>query len=87
MWRRQSPLLRSPYPDPPHAGCPINPTRIPGTSGPGGASAQHADARGVLQVDEETMEEIMRTETRSYPMLFVRGDGVILISPPMRGGE
>lgn len=36
------------------------------------------------EVDEETYEEIIKTAKRSIPMLFVRGDCVILISPPLR---
>jgi U6 snRNA-associated Sm-like protein LSm3 len=39
-----------------------------------------------MEIDEETMEELIKTTSRTVPMLFVRGDGVILISPPMRGG-
>ncbi|ESO06906.1 hypothetical protein HELRODRAFT_156800 [Helobdella robusta] len=35
-------------------------------------------------IDEETYEEIYKMTKRSIPMLFVRGDGVILVSPPMR---
>lgn len=35
-------------------------------------------------VDQETFEEILNTTKRHIPMLFVRGDGVILISPPLR---
>lgn len=37
-----------------------------------------------VEIDEETYEEIMSTRTRSLPFLFVRGDGVILVSPPLR---
>ena len=37
-----------------------------------------------VELDEETFEEIYRTSKRTLPMLFVRGDGVILISPPLR---
>eukprot|EP00938_MAST-03A_sp_MAST-3A-sp1_P002745 g2745.t1 len=37
-----------------------------------------------VEVDEETLEEIVRTGKRNVPMLFVRGDGVILVSPPLR---
>ena len=33
---------------------------------------------------EETSEEITTTAQRSFPILFVRGDGVILVSPPLR---
>ena len=36
-----------------------------------------------VEIDEETYEEIFRTTKRNIPMLFVRGDGVILVSPPM----
>lgn len=36
------------------------------------------------EVDEETYEEILKTSKRHIPMLFVRGDCVILISPPLR---
>ena len=39
-----------------------------------------------MEVDEETYEEMYRTSKRTLAMLFVRGDGVILISPPLRGG-
>ncbi|CAF0863270.1 unnamed protein product [Didymodactylos carnosus] len=34
-----------------------------------------------IEIDEETFEEIYRPSKRQIPMLFVRGDGVILISP------
>lgn len=37
-----------------------------------------------VEIDEETYEEVYKTTKRSIPMLFVRGDGVILVSPPMR---
>lgn len=37
-----------------------------------------------VDIDEETYEEIFRKTKRTIPMLFVRGDGVILVSPPMR---
>ena len=36
------------------------------------------------EVDEESFEEIYRQTKRSIPMLFVRGDAVILVSPPAR---
>eukprot|EP00039_Didymoeca_costata_P001570 m.53358 g.53358 ORF g.53358 m.53358 type:complete len:96 (+) comp10863_c0_seq1:33-320(+) len=39
-----------------------------------------------MEIDEETYEELIKTTKRKLPMLFVRGDGVILISPPLRGG-
>ena len=35
-----------------------------------------------IEVDEETMEEIYKTQKRNIPMLYVRGDGIILMSPP-----
>ena len=38
-----------------------------------------------VEIDEETYEEVYRTTKRNIPMLFVRGDGVILVSPPIRG--
>lgn len=38
----------------------------------------------LMDVDNETMEEIVKSQKRSIPFLFVRGDGVILISPPLR---
>ncbi|CAF1177813.1 unnamed protein product [Adineta steineri] len=34
-----------------------------------------------IEIDEETFEQIYRPTKRQIPMLFVRGDGVILISP------
>ncbi|XP_003743325.1 U6 snRNA-associated Sm-like protein LSm3 [Galendromus occidentalis] len=37
-----------------------------------------------VEIDEETFEEVYKTSRRSIPMLFVRGDGVILVSPPSR---
>jgi len=37
-----------------------------------------------ISIDEETYEEIYNTTKRKIPMLFVRGDGVILVSPPVR---
>ena len=39
-----------------------------------------------LEIDEETYEEIYKQNKRNIAMLFVRGDGVILVSPPMRTG-
>lgn len=38
----------------------------------------------IVEIDEETYEEVYKTTKRNIPMLFVRGDGVILVSPPMR---
>ena len=37
-----------------------------------------------VEIDDETYEEIIKTSKRQFDMLFVRGDGVILISPPLR---
>jgi len=37
-----------------------------------------------VEVDEETYEEIVKTQKRSIELLFVRGDVVILVSPPLR---
>lgn len=37
-----------------------------------------------VEIDEETFEEIIKTKKRMVPYLFVRGDSVILISPPLR---
>eukprot|EP00267_Zea_mays_P052072 XP_020405093.1 uncharacterized LOC100194361 isoform X1 [Zea mays] len=37
-----------------------------------------------VEIDDETYEEIVRTTKRTIPFLFVRGDGVILVSPPLR---
>ncbi|GBF87768.1 U6 snRNA-associated protein [Raphidocelis subcapitata] len=37
-----------------------------------------------VEIDDETYEEIIKTQKRTIPFLFVRGDGVILISPPLR---
>lgn len=38
------------------------------------------------ELDEETEEEIVKRQTRTMGMLFVRGDLVVLISPPLRAG-
>ncbi|KAI9313652.1 hypothetical protein BX666DRAFT_2030416 [Dichotomocladium elegans] len=38
----------------------------------------------LVDINEETYEEIIRTVKRSFDMIFVRGDGVILVSPPSR---
>ncbi|KAI9467719.1 hypothetical protein BDB00DRAFT_294828 [Zychaea mexicana] len=38
----------------------------------------------LVDVSEETNQEIIRTVQRNFEMLFVRGDGVILVSPPSR---
>lgn len=39
------------------------------------------------ETDEATNEEVVRVATRTIPMLFVRGDGVILVAPPLRTGQ
>eukprot|EP01117_Protostelium_nocturnum_P015709 TRINITY_DN6111_c0_g1_i1.p1 TRINITY_DN6111_c0_g1~~TRINITY_DN6111_c0_g1_i1.p1 ORF type:complete len:115 (+),score=33.58 TRINITY_DN6111_c0_g1_i1:36-347(+) len=38
----------------------------------------------VREIDEETYEELVKKDKRRMEILFVRGDGVILISPPVR---
>lgn len=38
------------------------------------------------EIDDETDEEIVKKQTRKIGMLFVRGDVVVLISPPLRVG-
>jgi len=38
----------------------------------------------LVEIDEDTMEELIKTTKRNVDMLFIRGDGVILISPPLR---
>ena len=37
-----------------------------------------------IEIDEETDEEIVKKATRTVGMLFVRGDIVVLVSPPLR---
>jgi U6 snRNA-associated Sm-like protein LSm3 len=37
-----------------------------------------------LSVDPETEEEIIKTSKRTIGLLFVRGDAIILVSPPLR---
>ncbi|KAI8823769.1 Lsm3 protein-like protein [Fimicolochytrium jonesii] len=39
----------------------------------------------VVDVNEVTFDEAVRIVKRSHEMLFVRGDSVILVSPPTRG--
>jgi len=36
------------------------------------------------EIDDETDEEIVKKATRTVGMLFVRGDVVVLVSPPLR---
>jgi U6 snRNA-associated Sm-like protein LSm3 len=38
----------------------------------------------VVEIDEETSEEIIKPVKRKMELLFVRGDGVILVAPPVR---
>ncbi|KND04907.1 U4/U6-U5 snRNP complex subunit LSM3 [Spizellomyces punctatus DAOM BR117] len=38
----------------------------------------------VVDVNEQTYEEIVQTVKKQHEMLFVRGDSVILVSPPTR---
>ncbi|ORX57656.1 Sm-like ribonucleo protein [Hesseltinella vesiculosa] len=38
----------------------------------------------IVDVDEESLQQVIRTVQRTFEMLFVRGDGVILVSPPSR---
>ena len=45
----------------------------------------HFNAQGFLYLTKRTvLLQVYRTTKRNIPMLFVRGDGVILVSPPMR---
>ena len=37
-----------------------------------------------VEIDEETYEEVYKPTKRLIPMLFVRGDGVVLVSPLTR---
>lgn len=37
-----------------------------------------------LEIDPETDEELVKKATRQVGMLFVRGDIVVLVSPPLR---
>mmetsp|Transcript_8698 Transcript_8698/g.9879 ORF Transcript_8698/g.9879 Transcript_8698/m.9879 type:complete len:104 (+) Transcript_8698:24-335(+) len=39
-----------------------------------------------VEIHEETYEEIVKSSKRKVELLFVRGDGVILVSPPLRIG-
>lgn len=38
-------------------------------------------------IDDETYEESHKVSKRHIPMLFIRGDGVVLVAPPMRQSE
>jgi U6 snRNA-associated Sm-like protein LSm3 len=37
-----------------------------------------------VELSEETGEELIQTNKRNIPLLFVRGDSVILVSPPIK---
>ncbi|ACO66779.1 predicted protein [Micromonas commoda] len=37
-----------------------------------------------VEIDDETYEEIIKTTKRAVRFLFVRGDAVTLVSPPLR---
>ncbi|XP_034850403.1 U6 snRNA-associated Sm-like protein LSm3 [Mirounga angustirostris] len=37
-----------------------------------------------IEIDEETYEEIYKSTKRNIPILFVQGDGVVLVTPPLR---
>ncbi|XP_044767557.1 U6 snRNA-associated Sm-like protein LSm3 [Neomonachus schauinslandi] len=37
-----------------------------------------------IEIDEETYEEIYKSRKRNIPILFVQGDGVVLVTPPLR---
>ncbi|KAL7750142.1 Sm-like protein lsm3b [Sorochytrium milnesiophthora] len=39
----------------------------------------------IVDVNEQTLEEVVRIVKRNNEMLFVRGDVVILVTPPSRG--
>ena len=39
-----------------------------------------------VEIDEDTFEELFKSQKRTIQMLFIRGDGVILVSPPTRSG-
>jgi len=38
----------------------------------------------VVEIDDETYEEIYKTTRRNISMMYVRGDGVTLIAPPAK---
>ncbi|OQS00581.1 U6 snRNA-associated Sm LSm3 [Thraustotheca clavata] len=38
------------------------------------------------EIDQETYEEIVKQAKRQVEMLFVRGDVIILVAPPLRTG-
>ena len=40
-----------------------------------------------IEIKEDVFESTVKTEKRHMPALFVRGDGIILISPPTRSSH
>ncbi|KAI8078973.1 uncharacterized protein B0P05DRAFT_541905 [Gilbertella persicaria] len=38
----------------------------------------------IVEIIEDAQEQVIRTVKRNFDMLFVRGDGVILVSPPSK---
>jgi U6 snRNA-associated Sm-like protein LSm3 len=39
-----------------------------------------------VTTDDDTYEEVTTSSTRTVELLFVRGDVVVLVSPPLRTG-
>ena len=39
-----------------------------------------------IEINEDTCEEICKSTKQHTVMLFVRGDGVVLVAPPLRVG-
>nr|XP_055222599.1 U6 snRNA-associated Sm-like protein LSm3 [Gorilla gorilla gorilla] len=39
-----------------------------------------------IEIDEETYEETYESTKQNIPVLFVRGDGIFLVVPPLRVG-
>ncbi|GAA5924875.1 U6 snRNA-associated Sm-like protein LSm3 [Sporobolomyces koalae] len=38
----------------------------------------------LVDLDQQTQQNVVRTVKRNSDMLFVRGDGVVLVAPPAR---
>ncbi|GAA5846022.1 hypothetical protein JCM3766R1_001341 [Sporobolomyces carnicolor] len=38
----------------------------------------------LVDIDQQTQQNVVRTVKRNSEMLFVRGDGVVLVAPPAR---
>lgn len=34
-----------------------------------------------VEIDEETLERVYKQSKRNVPLMFIRGDGIILVSP------